>query len=143
MRAYLAVTTVAIAMAACGRNTDPVDQGSTFVHVEAGDTIRLAYGESATLGSGGARITFRAVEGDSRCPINAVCVWAGDAHIRLAGIDAAAGTMIDLHLHTRLEPRSAEFADFRIELLEVAPAPVDPPAARAEDYSVRLAISRG
>src|SRR5690606_19890291 len=85
MRAYPAVMMAALAAAACGGTTDPVDQGSVFQQVEAGDTIRLRYGQSASLGTGGARIVFRSIEADSRCPINAVCVWQGDAHIRLDG----------------------------------------------------------
>lgn len=141
MKGILAVTMAAVSAAACGRTTDPVDQGSTYQHVEAGDTIRLRHGESASLGTSGARIVFRSVEADSRCPINAVCVWQGDAHIRLDGIEAARSMSIDLH--TTLEPQEAEFAGYRIELLEVAPAPIDPPEARPDDYSVRLAISRG
>lgn len=141
MRAYLTVMISAIAAAACGGTTDPVDQGSVFQQVEAGDTIRLRYGRSVSLGTSGARIVFRSIEADSRCPINVVCVWQGDAHIRLDGIEAAGSTRIDLH--TGIEPHAAEFAGYRIELLEVTPAPIDPPEARPQDYSVRLAVSRG
>ena len=40
-------------------------------------TVTLALGESAIAES--VRVTFVKVQSDSRCPINAVCVWAGDA----------------------------------------------------------------
>ena len=51
-----------------------------------GDTLRLPFGASAAL-PGGAVVTFEARGEDSRCPIDALCVWEGDAAItvRVAG----------------------------------------------------------
>jgi hypothetical protein len=44
----------------------------------------LRPGESATVESTGLRVTFLSVLSDSRCPADAVCVWAGDAVVALS-----------------------------------------------------------
>lgn len=133
---------LSLATAACGNATEPVEQNGTFQQVEAGDTIRLAYGMGAALGETGARIVFRGVVVDSRCPVDVTCVWQGDAHVKLDAIQPPGGTR-QIDLHTSLEPGDAQFAGYRILLLDIAPDPVSTAPIRPQDYSVRLAISRG
>jgi hypothetical protein len=72
MRPLLVV--LAAALVGCG--------GPTEVNIDQDFT--LAFGESVTIGSTGIEVTFEDVLEDSRCPINAVCVWAGNARIQLA-----------------------------------------------------------
>jgi hypothetical protein len=137
-----AVTLAAAALCiACGRTTEPVDADGSTEHVTAGDTIVLTHGQTAVLGNA-ARIVFRAVESDSRCPVDVTCVWEGDAHVRLEGA-AQSAEWQPLDLHTALEPREITFAGFRIQLLGVSPQRRDGDEVRQRDYSVRLAISRG
>ena len=62
----------------------------------------LKVGETLRYDSG-LKITFLAVKNDSRCPINAQCISAGDAEVVLrvkAGNQAARKVVI----HTNLEP---------------------------------------
>jgi hypothetical protein len=140
MKSWTILAVIAACAAACS-TPEPFEQSGSLQHVEAGDTIRLEYGGSAALGSAGARIVFRAVAADSRCPTDVTCVWAGDAHVQIeASLD---GTTRTLDLHTTLEPMEAEFAGFRIRLIEVAPSRMDGVIVQPGDYSVRLAISRG
>lgn len=141
MKSLTMLAVIAAGAAACS-TPEPFEQTGSLQHVEAGDTILLQYGGSATLGSTGARIVFRDVEADSRCPVDVTCVWAGDAHVQIeaASLD---GTLRTLDLHTTLEPMEAEFAGFRIRLIEVAPSRMDGVIVKPSDYSVRLAISRG
>ena len=42
----------------------------------------LRAGQSAVV-PGGLKVTFDRVVSDSRCPIDAICVWAGEAVIAL------------------------------------------------------------
>lgn len=104
------------------------------------DDVELAVGQSVNVsraGGGGPvdlTVTFEAVTGDSRCPADVVCVWAGDAAVRLQLSGEATGSLV---LHTPTEvvgPRSGVAGRFRVELLELTPEPhttrVRPPAYR-------------
>ncbi|MBR9989969.1 MAG: hypothetical protein KFH98_09450 [Gemmatimonadetes bacterium] len=126
----------------CGGALEPVEHGGNVVIAEAGDTVDLRFGESALLGTDGARITFTTVESDSRCPVDVTCVWAGDAHVRITG-DGLSSPAQSLDLHTGVEPVAAEFAGYRIRLIDVTPVRRENDTVRPSDYSIRLAISRG
>ncbi|HSK18347.1 MAG TPA: hypothetical protein VK912_04360 [Longimicrobiales bacterium] len=141
MKTFPVLLAVALSAVSCGRTTEPVSHGSELRVVEAGDTLTLQYGDSALLGRSGPSITFSAIEADSRCPVDVTCVWAGDAHVRLDGSRGAGRE--PLELHTGIEPTEAEFAGYRIRLLDVSPPRREGDDVRPADYSVRLAISRG
>ena len=75
--AILAVVLIAACLgAACGGNpTEP-----TAVPLDQPFDLRA--GQSAVV-PGGLKVTFDRVVSDSRCPIDAICVWAGEAVIAL------------------------------------------------------------
>ena len=93
-----------------------------------------------TVSVGDLRLTFRSVEGDSRCAIDVVCVWAGDAEIALKieqGGKAAVAA-----LHTTLEPKKTDWNGYTISLVSVAPSrragtPVD-----SADYRAEIVVTR-
>ena len=96
--------------------------------VEPGKGKNLHVGETLRY-DGGLKITFLAVRNDSRCPINAKCIWAGDAEVVLrvkAGNQAAR----KVTLHTNLKPQTV-----------VIPAQVFPPgmAGIPKSYVVGIA----
>jgi hypothetical protein len=141
MRSLILVALFAGASAACGRTGEPIEPADTH-QVQAGDTVELRFGESAQLGDAGVRITFTRVAGDSRCPVDVTCVWAGDAHVQLeATAPSADGATLDLH--TGVAPVEVEFAGYRIRLTDVSPQRREADGVKPRDYSVRLAISRG
>lgn len=141
MRTLASLLVIAGGFIACS-SPKPLEQSDLNQQVAAGDTIRLQYGESVALGDSGARIVFRSVQTDSRCPVDVTCVWAGDAHVEIEGISPDGGTH-SLDLHTAIEPLEAEFAGYRLRLIEVRPARMEGVLVQPSDYSVRLAISRG
>ena len=85
------------------------------------------------------RVTFEAVEDDSRCPRSVVCVWAGDAAVRLR-LDHASGTSV-VTLHTALEPRHAAHGGYVVRLLRIAPER-ESEHTRPPWYEVTLELSR-
>ena len=140
---FLSTALLVAALAACSSNsstgTDSKLQTSqTVAQREIGRAFDMKIGE--TIGVGELRLTFRSVEGDSRCPIDAVCVWAGDAEIALKieqGNQAAVAA-----LHTMLEPKKTEWNGYTIQLVSVQPArsaatPIDP-----KDYRAQLVVTR-
>lgn len=86
-----------------------------------GDTVRVALGQAASFDNGRLSVTFEAVEQDSRCPADVVCVSAGDAEarFRLRVGERVAGTT--LHIHG--EPKQVEYFGYRVALATVDPYP--------------------
>src|SRR4029453_14195399 len=51
--------------------------------VRLGREFKLKVGRAVTVKGTRLRIRFAAVENDSRCPADVMCVWAGNAAVRL------------------------------------------------------------
>jgi hypothetical protein len=138
---YMRVLTAAVliaSLAACSSGTAaPVDAtaqtNQQVVTREIGKAFEMKIGE--TIGVGDLVLTFQRVENDSRCPIDAVCVWTGDAEIALRvqqGSQAAVAA-----LHTHVEPRRTIWNGYTIQFVSLAPSlsassPVDPAQYRAQ-----------
>ncbi|MBU0741448.1 hypothetical protein KKG45_08235 [bacterium] len=90
--------------------------------VPLGEPFVLGVGESVAVGDGGLVVGFNAILADSRCPVEALCFWEGDAEAQLWA-DAPVDPPLTFVLHTTLEPHLITTGHFRIELLWVAPYP--------------------
>jgi len=131
--------TVLIA-AACSRGDVPL---SADVRPHLNAPFTLTVGQSAVLDEPAVTVTFTAVTGDSRCAIDVVCVWAGDAVVRLrlhVGPPDGDGPDITADLHTTLEPRSTPWGvSYELRLLALSPEPrVYPPPT--EPYRATLVM---
>jgi hypothetical protein len=98
------------------------------------DTVHVALGSSVRADNGRLVLTFNARLGDSRCPANAVCVWMGDAAIRVAARVGRVG--VERELHTALEPRTLSIDDYVITIVGLTPYP------GTDDRSTPTAILR-
>lgn len=127
-----------VALSGCGSTTGPeVDLEGAFVTTPI--EVTLQYGEDRVVAGTVLRMSFAAVLGDSRCPSDVVCVWEGNAEVEI-GIGAGMGPTSALQLNTALAPRSVEWNEVLVTLLEVTPYPVsDVPIADAA-YSVKLRL---
>jgi hypothetical protein len=86
-----------------------------------GDAIQIRLGEKRQLG-GGLTVEFKSVLSDSRCPMNAVCVWQGDAAVRL-GLTLG-GQRADTTLHSTIEPRTIAFRGYDVGFVHLEPYPI-------------------
>jgi hypothetical protein len=87
------------------------------------------------------RIGFAGVRNDSRCPVDVVCIWAGDAAVEI-GVAFGMGPTVPYVLHTALEPRGVELGNCRITLVEVRPAPVSTSSIPQDQYVAGLRLER-
>lgn len=111
----------------------------TAIVAKPGVEFNLALGQTAALSGSGYRITFNRVTEDSRCPIDVVCVWAGDAKIQLT-IDrsTAPGDIRTLGLNP---PNSETDANgLRIRFVSLAPAPRQSEPSAKREYVARLVV---
>ena len=130
------------ALAACSSNK-PADitaasRNNQTVSQELGRSFSMKIGESITVGE--LRLTFRSVEGDSRCPSDAVCVWAGDGEIALRieqGNKAAVAA-----LHTTLEPKKTEWEGYTIAFLGLTPERKANTGIDSGDYRAEILVTR-
>ena len=137
MRQLTAALLIATLMACSGSTSPSVDAtaqaNQQFAQREIGRAFEMKIGETFAVGD--LRLTFQRVANDSRCPIDAVCVWAGDAEIALRieqGSQAAVAA-----LHTHLEPKQTVWNGYTIQFVSLAPSlsassPVDPAQYRAQ-----------
>jgi hypothetical protein len=85
------------------------------------DTLHVALGRSATADNGRLVLTFAARLADSRCPANVVCVWEGDATVR---VSARVGrTTVERDLHTGVEPRTLSVDGYVVSVVGLTPYP--------------------
>jgi len=106
------------------------------------ERFTLSAGDSARIASTNVTLIFVDVQGDSRCPADAICIQGGDAVVR---VRATGGSRTQtLELHTGDSSRaSAQYEDFKVALAELQPYPFSsrPPIA-AGDYRATLVVSR-
>lgn len=101
----------------------------------------------------GLKVTLLAVRDDSRCPVNARCIWAGDAKIVLL-VQAGQQPAKKVVLHTTLKPQVAVIPanilppgtvgipkSYVISLGTLSPQPIAGNAILQSDYRLKLRIS--
>jgi hypothetical protein len=100
----------------------------------------IRVGETTYIAETRLSIRVIGVPEDSRCPRDAVCVWAGNARVSLALRDGSSTDDVDLN--STVEPRAVTRWDYTVELVDVKPVPVTGEAIRREEYVIRLVVSR-
>lgn len=101
----------------------------------------LGIGQTANIEGEKLVIKFKAVLEDSRCPINVVCVWAGNGKVEfeILDIDGQNKTVI---LNTEEEPREITLKGHKLKLISLNPPRVDGVSISPGDYSVTLLVER-
>jgi hypothetical protein len=120
-----------LAATACSGNSP---SGPTAIDQE----VVLAPGQTAEFNSG-LSVRFVSVMGDSRCPIDAICIAGGDAIVR---VHIAAGTgRSDRDLHTgSMEP--VTFDNVLVRLVELVPYPFSGRTTPQAEYRATLRVVR-
>ena len=126
---FLALTFTACATGSMNGPAGPVDL-----------RVVLAPGQQTAV-PGAGTIRFEGVANDSRCPGDAICVWAGDATVRVV-VTVSGGIASSYELHT-FDLKPVQHLDTTITLEALSPYPFAskgpiPPA----DYRVTLKITR-
>lgn len=115
---------------------------ATPVNVALDKEFELPFGKyTAQVASTSVSMCIDSVLSDSRCPTGAVCVWAGNAAIRLSVYDASAKVRNSITLNTTVSTKDTVFQGYRIALVDVLPYPSLGTQIKMTDYKVRLKIS--
>jgi len=118
------------------------EKGPVGPSVPLNQRVTLAPGETASVEDTAVRVQFVRVASDSRCPADAICVWAGDAIVQIRAFDG--GAPADYELHTGDAGRKATLhGRLRIELLELQPYPfASRPPTTHDQYRATLRVTR-
>ncbi len=133
MRRCVAIA-LTLAVAGCG---SPFGPG---IQVAGSPTdVTLHVGQVALL-DGVFRVGVQGVPSDSRCPMNADCVWVGDAAVAIVTSSGTGPSYADT-VHTALDPKGVARWGYSITLVELTPYPVAPGTIRQDQYAVRLHVA--
>lgn len=86
------------------------------------------------------KLRFEGVGTDSRCPIDAICVWAGDGEVFL---NITTGNSSQRYtVHTTLEPREVVIENYLIQLTNLLPATRSDKQIKLDEYIVEIRITK-
>src|SRR5262249_47098249 len=100
--------------------------------------IRRAPGQSLTVGDSIA-IRFIGVQGDSRCPADAMCIQGGDAVVKLHVTHDREAHDVDLHTGN-MKPATA--GNVTVTLVELTPYPFSSRTISPDEYRATLRVTR-
>ena len=135
MRLAALVVGLTAALAACTSSmpTSP----STPLNLQ----LTLAAGETAAVQGTSTRLRFLSVSGDSRCPVDAVCIQGGDALVRIDVVPADGGPSATYDLHTgSMQP--VLHRNLTIALVELRPYPFSGRSIPPDEYRATFRIMR-
>lgn len=90
-------------------------------------------------------VTFDRVVSDSRCPIDAECIWAGLAEVQITFTQSGLSqtdTLISGDFTNTNHTDTGHFGHFTVKLLQLQPAPLAGQPIPQEDYRVELIIAK-
>lgn len=103
--------------------------------------ISLAVGQAVAIESENLVIKFNKVIEDSRCPVNAVCVWAGNGKVELE-IQDIGGTPKTMILNTQIEAKVAALKSRKLRLVALNPPRTQGVSISPGGYSITLRVEK-
>ena len=105
------------------------------------DTLTIAYQDTLRNPAENSWLTFSSLVADSRCAINVVCVWEGNAEISFTFFNGVKSASFNLNTHPMFG-RDTTVLGFDFSLIEVDPYPHIDSLYTAEDYSVSVLMTK-
>lgn len=113
----------------------------TSVLAQVPETVTMKIGESKKADAGKLKIAFLEIVEDSRCPVGANCVWAGNAKIKLSvSIDKKAATIVELN--SNLDPQAAKIFGYKLKFESLTPRPSENPKTESDPAAAVVTISK-
>ena len=132
-RTWFAIACVAL-LAGTGCSESPTGPSAAL-----DTTFVLAPGERTHLEDTSISVQFDRVEGDSRCPADALCIQGGGAVVAITVHDDGRARPYALHTGSLAPVRHDVLT---IELVELAPYPFSARPIAAADYRASLRVTR-
>jgi hypothetical protein len=127
MRLLALVVVMTLPTFVCAINTAPTGHANIVVIV--GHTSRV----------GATSVTFRRVVSDSRCPLNAMCVTAGDAVAEFSVVSRGIEGQYELQLNDPAK-RTVTHQGVVIEFQSLDPLPISGQPANPSSYRAKIEV---
>jgi hypothetical protein len=114
--------------------------GTGVVCARLGEEFDLRLNETAYIASTPLSVQAEAVREDSRCPIDVVCAWAGNARVSLTLREGTNAYGADVN--STLQPRAVSRFGYTVELLDIRPPQVSTQTIPGGAYVIRLVARR-
>jgi hypothetical protein len=116
--------------------------GGNPIHPEQqplGRSFDLRSGATAGV-EGGLSVRFDRVVSDSRCAIDAICIWEGDAVLSVT-LSTSNAAQRDAEIHTQPAQSEVVYGQHRVSLSALAPYPRSGLPTRPEDYVATFIVT--
>jgi hypothetical protein len=106
-----------------------------------GEPVMLGVGQAVSIAGSGDKLMFSGVVSDSRCPVDVVCVWAGEALLafELSGENAAVARLVAVGPGGEA---SAVLGFYRLTVLELEPEPQSTAPTPPGSYEATIVLDR-
>lgn len=104
------------------------------------ESVTLKVGQQKKAGHGEITIKFLSVLEDSRCPVGANCIWAGNAKVEVLISDHRGSKKAVMNTGTG--PHGDQYAGWAINLVSLTPQPRQGKTTRASSYRATFTVER-
>ena len=104
----------------------------------AGDSTKLTLAIGATGRASGVEITLQDIVEDSRCPVDVICVWAGNVQARVL-LGAGQSSVTDA-INTGVQPTSSVVGGRQVRIVLVTPDQRAAARIARSDYRVTFVV---
>ena len=140
MRKYLKLT-ILLVLAVILVNVGGCSKNQATVTVGLGENFTIGIGKSARITGEDMVITFDEVIGDSRCPQNVTCVWAGVASMRVTIIRQDVNYSMALNQSGLAEQSQADFIDYTLTY-SLNPYPIAGKEISSKEYRLTMTVTK-
>ena len=114
---------------------------SGLAAAQSGQRVSLQTGEKKGVVGRKLVLKFVSVIEDSRCPVGQVCVWAGNAKVKIQ-VGRKGGVMNEFDVNSTVEPQSIRYKGYAIKLASLSPRPGENPKPIAAKNTAVFEITK-
>ncbi|HEX8160719.1 MAG TPA: hypothetical protein VF538_02380 [Pyrinomonadaceae bacterium] len=103
--------------------------------------VEVRQGRERKVEGADLRIALLSVGEDSRCPVGATCVWAGNAKVRLSARNSK-GECAEFELNTNLQPAAYDFGGYTLALADLSPRPSTKGVMKPRGYTATVTVTK-
>ena len=104
------------------------------------ETVSVRIGQQRSADRGNIKLRFISVLEDSRCPMNARCISAGNARIKVAVANGRASKIVELNTNT--EPQVVKIFGYELSLEDLAPHKGEPSDRRNRPKTATITVAK-